>query len=364
MRTSALKYAILSWVSLMTMVIFFLVPFDAFLTVWGSSIFGHYTAMRLWEEVLLVLCIAGVLYLILTDGKIRSHTLTRRLIQIILAYMALNIAWGLLSLHDDVTAKALGYGLISDLRYLAFFLVTWAVALRMGKLRIHWQWLVIWPAIVVVVFGLLQIFVLPNNFLSHFGYNASTIPAIETINNNPNYIRIASTLRGANPLGAYLLIPISLLTVLMIRNGRNWRQGLLLLASLVVLFFTFSRSAWFGAALSVVVVLFLSRLSQKTQRIALIASGVLVIIAVILAISLRNDTKFQNFVFHTQKHSAVATTSDQGHLQALRAGLKDLEHHPLGYGPGTAGPASYYNIGHPIRIAENYYVQINTLCPD
>ena len=144
----------------------------------------------------------------------------------------------------------------------------------------------------------------------------------------------------------------------MIRNGRNWRDALLLIGSVVVLFFTFSRSAWFGAALSVIVILFLSHLSRKTQRIALIAGGVLVVICAVLALSLRNDIKFQNFVFHTQKHSAVKSTSDQGHLLALRTGLKDVAHHPLGYGPGTAGPASYYNTGHPVRIAENYYVQI------
>jgi O-antigen ligase len=358
MRTSALKYKILSWVSLMTMVIFFFIPFHAFLTVWGASLFGHYTALRLWKEGLLSLCMVGVIYLFLFDNKIRSHTLSRRLIQIIIAYMALNVAWGLLALHDDVTAKALGYGLISDLRFLAFFLVTWSVALRMARLRLRWQRLVIWPAIIVVAFGLLQVFVLPHNFLSHFGYGPSTIPAYETINSNQHYIRIASTLRGANPLGAYLVVPISLLSVLLIRNGRNWRQGLLLAASLVVLFFSYSRSAWVGAALSIVVVLFLSRLSKKTQRVALGITTGLLVLAAILAVVLRNDISFQNFVLHTQKHSSVASTSDQGHLQALRAGLKDVSHHPLGFGPGTAGPASYYNTGHPARIAENYYVQV------
>jgi hypothetical protein len=35
-----------------------------------------------------------------------------------------------------------------------------------------------------------------------------------------------------------------------------------------------------------------------------------------------------------------------------------LAHHPLGDGPGTAGPASVYNHGHPARIAENYFIQV------
>jgi hypothetical protein len=343
----------------MTMVILFLMPFHAFLTVWGASLVGHYTALRLWKEVLLALCSLGVIYVFLTDRKIRSHTISRRLIQLILAYLVLTVIWGALAYYQhDVTAKALGYGLISDLRYPLFFLVTWSMALRMSRLRTHWQWLVLYPSIAVVVFGLLQAWFLPHDFLRHFGYGPTTIPVMETINHNAKYIRVFSTLRGANPLGAYLVIPITLLSVLMIRRGRNWRYGLLLAGSVIVLFYTFSRSAWIGAALSVIIVLFLSRLAPASQKLALGAAGGLLLIGVVVTIGLRNDTKFQNFVFHTQKHSAIAATSDQGHAQALRAGLSDLAHHAGGNGPGTAGPASYYNTGHPERIAENYYIQI------
>jgi hypothetical protein len=358
MKVSALKYTVLTWVSGFTMAIFLLMPFHAFLTVWIASLTGHYTALRLWKEVLLAICIVGVLYLIITDHKIRSHTLTRRLVWLIFSYMLLTVAWGLLALNQhDVNAKALGYGLIVNLRYLAFFLVTWAVALRLGRLRNHWQWLIYWPAIAVVVFGLLQIFVLPNDFLRHFGYSAATISPYETINHNQHYIRIFSTLRGANPLGAYLVIPISLVTVLLLRPKRNWRQAVFLAASVVVLFFTFSRSAWVGAGLSVAIILFLSQLSRQSQRIALVITSALVVVAAGLAINFRHDMKFENFILHTQTHSAVPTTSDQGHFTALKNSLSDLRHHVLGAGPGTAGPASVYN-DHPPRIAENYFIQI------
>ena len=122
----------------------------------------------------------------------------------------------------------MGYGLISNLRFLAFFLVTWAVALRMARLRVA---LAVDGLLAGHRGGAIRIvadFVLPTDFLRHFGYSDATIPAFETINNNHDYVRIASTLRGANPLGAYLLIPISLLSVLLIRNGRNWRQAVFL----------------------------------------------------------------------------------------------------------------------------------------
>jgi O-antigen ligase/polysaccharide polymerase Wzy-like membrane protein len=358
MKVSAVKYGVLTWVSGFTMLILFLVPFHALLTVWAASHFGHYTALRLWKEVLLALSIAGALFLVAIDHKIRYHTLSRRLVWLITAYMALNVAWGLLALNEhDVTAKALGYGLIVNLRFLAFFLVTWAVALRLARLRRNWQWLVIWPAALVVVFGLLQAFVLPHDFLRHFGYSAATIPPVETINHNQHYIRVFSTLRGANPLGAYLVVPISLLAVLLIRNGRNWRQAALLAGALITLFFSFSRSAWIGAVLSVITVLFLSRLSHRSQRLALLAGAGLILLAAVFGAAFRHSSRFENFVLHTQAHSSARQSSNQGHFAATKNGLEDVIHHPLGVGPGTAGPASAYN-SHAPRIAENYFVQI------
>src|ERR1022692_245005 len=90
MKSSALKYTILSWVSGFTILILFLMPFHALLTVWGASLFGHYTALRLWKEALLCVSVIGVLFLLATDHKIRSHTLSRRLVWLILAYTLLN----------------------------------------------------------------------------------------------------------------------------------------------------------------------------------------------------------------------------------------------------------------------------------
>lgn len=358
MRISALKYTILSWVSALTMLVFFLVPFQGLLTVWVASLVGHYTAIRLWDEALLLLCVIGVIYLLITDHKIRFNTLSRRLVWLILIYITLNVVWGIIAYEGhDVTAKAMGYGLIVNLRYLIFFLVTWCVALRMARLRSHWQWLVLGPAIAVVVFGLLQIFVLPNDFLRHFGYGPNTIPIEETINNNPHYIRIASTLRGANPLGAYIIIPISLLTVLLIRAKRNWRQAVFLIGAAIVLFYSFSRSAWIGAILSVATVLSTINLAKRNRQYALIISAIVLVVFLGLVSEYHNNARFQNFIFHTQKNSANKTTSNDNHVSALKSGLDDVVHGPLGRGPGTAGPASVYN-NNKVRIAENYFVQI------
>ncbi len=335
-----------------------LVPFQGFLTVFGYKLVGHYTLLRLWDEILLAICTLGVMYLFLTDEKIRFNTLYKRLIWLILGYIALSVVLDIFSYHSHtVTKKAIAYGLTVNLRYLVFFLVTWSVALRLGRLKKNWHWLVIYPAIAVLVFGLLQIFVFPRDFLKHFGYGPNTIPVIQTINNNSKYIRFGSTLRGANPLGAYLILPISMLAVLLSRPKRSLKQALMMLGAIVVLFYSFSRSAWIGVVLSVVTVILTSKLPKKVKKSIELAGVGLVVIAAVLAVSLHSNTKFQNFVLHTQTHSKVKTTSDSGHIAALKDGIKDAVKHPLGEGPGSAGPASVYNNGK-TKISENYFVQI------
>ena len=358
MRATALKYPVLTWSSIISIILIVAVPFQGFLTVFGAHLLGHYTALRLWDEALLILIIIGSVYLILTDHKIRFNTLYRRLVWLILGYIGLNILLGLIAYHDNkVTLKALGYGLAINLRYLSFFLVTWALSLRLSKLRNSWQKIVVWPAIFVILFGLLQIFILPHNFLTHFGYSLKTIPAMETINHNSNYIRIASTLRGANPLGAYMILPLTLVFMFLLRSKKpSWKHGLFLLGALIVLFFSFSRSAWLGAFLSLIFILLASDIVLKYKKQFMAAGIGIVVVLVGLFIGLHNNKTFENYVYHTQTNSAVKTTSDQQHSSALTTGLHDVIHAPLGKGPGTSGPASYYN--HTERNPENYYLQI------
>lgn len=358
MKASALKYGILTLTASCITLILLLIPFHAFISVWLASNYGHYTAFRLWKEVLLGIATLGAIYLTIFDKKVRLSTLYHELTWLILAYCAVQLIWAAAALHyHQVTPLAAAYGLLINIRFLVVLLVAWAVGARTKRLRAHWSKLLIWPALIVIGFGLLQIFVLPTDFLRHFGYSAKTIYPFETINHNPNYVRIMSTLRGANPLGAYLILPISALVTLMTIGKRNWRRWLMLLAAAIVLFYSFSRSAWIGASLSVLFIGLLRLPRRYRKRLAALAAASLGVI-VVLAVGLHNNQRFQNIILHTQTHSAVAATSDGGHLSALRSGLHDIVHEPLGRGPGTAGPASFYNAPHPVRIAENYYVQI------
>ncbi|HET6924226.1 MAG TPA: O-antigen ligase family protein, partial [Candidatus Saccharimonadales bacterium] len=289
---------------------------------------------------------------------LRQRFLRSRLIQLILLYTLVQLVWGFVAygMHH-VTPKAMGYGLIVNLRLPAFFAVTWVLAQKSHTLPKRWRPLVYGPAIAVIVIGLLQYFVLPYDFLRHFGYGPDTINPYETINHNVHYIRAMSTLRGANPLGAYLVLILSLLFVEWRRQWRDWQFAILPVAGLIVLVLSFSRAAWVGLLLAGAVVgstMLKTRTAQRTTALVLTA---LVVIAAGLFAGFRHNTTFQNVFAHTQDHSLVATTSNGGHTSALRSGAHDVLHEPLGRGVGTAGPASIYN-DNKGRIAENYFIQI------
>ncbi len=364
MRRPALQLSLFNLVLAVTCLIIFLLPFHALMSVWAASNFGHYTLFRLWKEFLLLGISLYVIWLLIVDAGIRKTIFRHKLTWLIIAYAAIDLLIGGIAFHNRVVStKALAYGILDDLRFPYFFMVCWILAERAKALSGYWPKLLVWPAYAVVVFGLLQMSVLPANVLTHFGYGPRTILPFETINNNPNYVRILSTLRGANPLGAYLILPISAAAVIFIRDKtrQRWLALVLLLASVVVLFGSYSRSAWIGAvlALGVIVLMQLNRQLMVRFKVVFIAATVVVLVLVGSAfVLLHNSSRFQNLIFHSQTHSASPVSSDQAHLSAIMQGFKDLVNHPFGTGPGTSGPASVYNHLRPASIPENYFLEV------
>jgi hypothetical protein len=347
---------VMSWLIL---IILALLPFHAFLSVWFSSIIGHYTLLRLWKEVLLIFLSAGAGYILAKDKILRIAAMNSLLVRLTVIYIILTVVWGVAAYaFNKVTLKALGFGFIVNLRFLIFFLIVWAVASKSSLLKRLWLKFLIIPATLVIFFGILQRIVFPYDFLKHFGYGPNTIYPYETINHNINYPRIMSTLRGANPLGVYLILILTALAAVVIKFKRNrlW-IGALLITGMIVLVCTYSRAAWIGVILSLFSFGLMSLKRIKVERLLLPAFIVLLISAVALIVILHNNTTFENIFFHTQKHSAVQANSDQGHIAAFKNGIRDVAHEPLGRGVGTAGPASVYNNNN-VRIAENYYLQI------
>lgn len=346
----------LSWI---IAVILALIPFHAFLTVWVASAVGHYTLLRLWKEILLLVLIAGALYLLWRDAALRKKVLGSTLAQFMALYTLVTLVWGaVFYLLHDVTVKALGYGLIVNLRFLLFFLVVWIIATKSRILLQIWPKLLLIPAAIVIVVGLIQRWLLPYDVLKHFGYSTSTIFPYETINHNINYPRIMSTLRGANPLGTYLILILAAIVAIGAKAKKKlWLWAAFGGGALLVLVFSYSRAAWIGFILSMFVLGWSAFGNQRIKRILLAVVLVLVVLGAGATWALHDNTTFQNVFLHTQENSAIKTTSNEGHISSFKEGLRDIDSNPIGDGVGSAGPASIYNAGKS-QISENYYIQL------
>lgn len=339
--------------------IMMLVPFHAFLTVWGTSFGLNYTVLRLWSALLLWLLIGCSVIWLVHDAPLRVWARQSFLVRISLIYATLSVLMGLRGLLlGNVTGAAFLIGLLQNLRYVAFFLVVIALVKFTQKLDERWLRIVLVGAVIVSSFAVLQYTALPHDFLGQFGYNASTIEPFETINNNPDYIRVASTLRGANPLGAYLVVVIAVLAAFWPRLQRKTLWGIVLGIALGALLFSFSRSAWIGTVVALVIVFVLRLRTRQQWRRAGLVTFCLGIVLVAAFVAFEQNRAVQNALYHTEDNSTVAVSSNDQRSTAIITGVRDVLREPFGRGVGSAGPASAHNDAATARLAENYYLQI------
>lgn len=339
-----------------------LLPFHALITVWLGSNFNHYDLFKIWKELLLLPLGLYCIYVLATDRPVRKTITKSWLFWLVLAYVVHSLVIGIWANNQGtVKQTALMYGLLINLRFVIFLGFTWIVALKSKWLYQNWQLILIGPALGVISFGILQLLVFPADFLRHFGYGTNTIPAVQTVNQEMSYRRLQSTLRGSNPLGAYLVLILTALTgTNLVRNGKKAFGWFLIAACGLVLFFSYSRSAYIGAILSIGF-LFWILLPQIKPEIAwrkwmTIAGLVIVLLGCAGVFSLRNNDRVQNIFFHSSERPGAESSSNASRAQAIQDGLNDVVNDPRGRGPGSAGPASVRN--HNVKIAENYYIQI------
>jgi len=357
-RTTRKITTIASWTLAFVLV---LVPFHAILTVSLSQIVGHYEYLRLWKEAILLLLTPLVAYLAWKTPGLWRQVRSGWLVWCVAAYVLLHIALGLIALaKHQVNGYSLAYALTINLRLLLVFALAFVLAARWSWLRDHWKQILLGPALVVIGFAMLQLFLLPHDFLRNFGYGAGTIVPYETVDQKLDYVRIQSTLRGSNPFGAYLVLVLSAVVALLLRAKREKRQvvGVFLLsAGLLALVATYSRSAYAGMVIATVAAVAMIVSGRKAKRRLAYGLAAAVLLAAGAVATLRTNDRFENTFFHTDEHSTSEQSSNEARLGSFRMAVDDVVQEPFGRGPGTAGPASQHNL-QPGRIAENYYLQI------
>ena len=326
-----------------------LMPFHAFLSVWLGSLTGQQAVIQAWKEVLLLTLGALALWLLWRDRDARRR-LSNWPVRLIGLFGAIALLVTALA-HPPLAAAA--FGAKTDLEFL--FACTLALLVASPRFVRLLGLTVLFAAVGVIGFGLLQAYVLPPDFLTRFGYGPTTIPPYLKLDPAIDTLRYGSTLGGPNQLGTYLILPIVLAVTLALRRGQWW-WGLLAVAGGVVLYHTYSRSAWIGALLALVVTAWLLTPTRyRAIGLGLLGAAAVGVIAFV-AHALGKGGKLQYILLHTDIAGHDQRGSDFEHVQSLRLGAEGIMTNPIGHGLGSAGPAFFHTgVG---RIIENNYLQI------
>lgn len=339
-----------------------ILPVHAFLSTWGGTAIGPLLVWKSWKELLLLLLVPLVVWLCVLRPDITRTVWRDKLNKIVLAYVVLTLVMAVLSRADTDAVLA---GLLMNLRFFAMFVLAQVIAASgapwVEPLK---KWLVGWllaTGAALAALAILQVTVIPKDFLAQFGYNKdATIAPYILVDQNPNALRAFATMRGPNTLGAYLLLPLAVSLVLWWQKRKTW---LLVVAAgiTVALALTGSRSAWLGT-LATVLVLGWTVLPRKPLLHWLKVGAVPAVLVVAALLWLATTVPALRLaVFHSGgDNSAEALTegSTAKHWEATVGGLQHIVAYPFGDGVGAAGPASFYNHGQPPSIPENYFVQI------
>lgn len=323
----------------------------------GTLFPGAELYIKAWKELLMV--VAAGMALILLYRR-RAWTLLKSP-WIILPAASIVLYLLLVPLFFS-NSEAVVAGLMIDLRYIAYFMLMVVLIRLYPELRGLFVRLFIAGALIVGGFALLQVFVLPPDVLSVLGYGDATIQPYLTVDQNPDYVRINSTLRGPNPLGAYALIGLTVVAAYWLRGRRallkRWWVIVLSVVTvgmLVALWTSYSRSALLGAVVAVglVVLLTVGRKLNRWVWVSLFVVG----FAVVGGAYAARDTPFiTNVVLHENAGTGAAISSNQGHASSLEDGTNRFVRQPLGAGIGSTGSASLFT-DKPV-IIENQYLFI------
>lgn len=324
------------------------------LTLWlGTQWPSADLVIKAWKEILMGIALVLLIAAVVKQGRLQGF-LADRLLQLSLVFAGLHFI--MMTVFQNGLDVA-GAGLLIDLRFVLYFVLTYVFVTVFPAYRRRFVAAFGIGAAIVIGFAFLQVTVLPKDVLSVLGYSKETISPYLTVDENPDYVRINSTMRGPNPLGAFVVIVVGLVTALVCRWKLNG-QGLAFVtaaaaASAVTLVATYSRSSLIAAIVTVLLVLVIVVSTRTRKRIAA-AVVVAAIIATAGLFALRDTAFVANVILHDSPTTGAHIDSNSGHAESLADGTARMARQPFGAGVGSTGSASL--IGDKPLIIENQYL--------
>jgi hypothetical protein len=336
-------------------------PFHIFLSQYLSTITGGLEAWKIAKDIVTALLALFTICLVWRSG--RGSRLFWWFCVLAAVYLAIHGAVWLA--HTDIYQRSAILGVIYNNRLIEFAILGWGAAILTPAKFAFSSFMkgVIGISSVVAILGIAQYF-LPSDLLTHFGYSLErgARPAF-LIDDRAGFVRIMSTLREPNALGAYLLVPLALIMYKLTETYRMRQRsvlGCLLAVHLVALVLTQSRSAWLAFAVTAGLLLFwrYQRLIWHIARRFWYIWSALVVGIAVGAWAIRDTTFFHQYIVHSNPDETVQDLdSNDLHIQLAKEGLQGAVAEPIGHGPGTAGLVSIQNPDGG-QLTENYYIQL------
>lgn len=312
--------------------------------------------IKSWKEILML--VAGLMALYLLYKNKQFKLLRDPIVLAVGAYATIHLA--LLFYMNQGFASSLA-GLAINLRYLLFFALVYIAMQLYPNYRRLFIKVGIAGALIVLSFALMQVFILPRDILKYIGYSIDTISPYLTIDKNNDFIRINSTLRGPNPLGAYAGMILVLIVSAIAKHKivkDKWPLGIVAILSaggVVALWASYSRSALIATIVAIAVVLAVVAFRKLSTKLWITIG--LVSLTLVGGLFLARDTQFvSNVLLHENPVGGSSISSNEGHVNSLADGLNQMVHQPLGAGIGSTGSASI--LGNKAEIIENQYLFI------
>lgn len=338
-----------------------LLPFHAFLSTWLGTAIGPLLLWKSWKEALLVILAPLIATLLFKRRDIMSILWSRIINKLIFVYVLLSL---LFTFATKASPDAAIAGLAMNLRFFAMFVLA-QILVELGgtfidrvKNKLALTLLVV--SLILSFLAVVQVTILPNDFLVQFGYNKdSTIAPYILVDENPDLLRAFATMRGPNTLGAYLILPLMVAAILILKHRKKVVGYLTIILGSIAVLLTGSRSALLGL-LAGFCTTFLTLL-PKEKLAKWVKWGALPVVLLIVLLGYLATTvpTLRLAIFHSSPGDpSLLEGSTNKHFEATLEGKKDVIKHPLGQGIGTAGPASFYNTNDVPKISENYFVQL------
>lgn len=346
-----LTYIFDSYLYYFLLAIVLLMPLHAFLVISLGHLVGYQSIWQTWKEVGLVLAGIAATGIIIWKQQVRKQLISQPAV-----WSA--IAFSLVALLVSVANRTVPFssfllGAKTTLAFLVLFVVVQTIQFS----RERWKTLItslLAISSAVGVFALAQVYLLPADFLNRFGYGLDTVPSFHLVDPAVTAIRIIATFSGPNQLGSFMIIPLILSLWFVLR--KKWLAMIPLLLTGFALFNSYSRSAWIGAIVATFIVFFVWLKGWWKLLLAAPVIGLIIAVNVLSGPVHAMTTNLTFYVYHGQFVDGHTNGSDSNRLKNAQYGLETIQNHPLGYGLGTAGPASKDTVN-PI-ITENSYLQI------